>query len=129
MVGERESIGCCWDTSKFIKITKLKKMFSSDNVLVMVLGIFTALGFIIGSTYFVYQMFAKSTKEILVRFILVVFTALVALFIVDKTIAWKVNLIAPEQNEQLFDLIRTLVLMIFSYYFGTKDSGKKNEED
>jgi hypothetical protein len=81
-----------------------------------------------GSTYFVYQMFAKSTKEILVRFILVIFTSLVALYIVDKTIAWKVSLISPEQNEQLFDLIRTLVLMIFSYYFGTKDS-KKNEDE
>jgi hypothetical protein len=32
-----------------------------------------------------------------------------------------------EQNENLFDLIRTLVLMIFSYYFGTKDNGKKDE--
>jgi hypothetical protein len=103
-------------------------MFSSDTLWVMILGIVMALSFIIGSTYFVYKMFAESTKEILVRFILVVFTALVALFIVDKTIAWKVSLIAPEQNEQLFDLIRTLVLMIFSYYFGTKESGKKSEE-
>ncbi len=94
----------------------------------MILGIFTALMFIMGSTYFVYQMFAKSTKEILVRFILVIFTSLVALYIVDKTIAWKVNLISPEQNEQLFDLIRTLVLMIFSYYFGTKDSKKEQDE-
>lgn len=103
-------------------------MFSSGQTWVMILGIFTALIFIMGSTYFVYQMFAKSTKEILVRFILVIFTSLVALYIVDKTIAWKVNLISPEQNEQLFDLIRTLVLMIFSYYFGTKDS-KKNEDE
>jgi len=103
-------------------------MFSSEQTWVMILGIFTALTFIMGSTYFVYQMFAKSTKEILVRFILVIFTSLVALYIVDKTIAWKVNLISPEQNEQLFDLIRTLVLMIFSYYFGTKDS-KKNEDE
>jgi len=102
-------------------------MFSSDQTWVMILGIFTALIFIMGSTYFVYQMFAKNTKEILVRFILVVFTSLVALYIVDKTIAWKVSLISPEQNEQLFDLIRTLVLMIFSYYFGTKES--KKEED
>ena len=94
----------------------------------MILGIFTALTFIMGSTYFVYQMFAKSTKEILVRFILVIFTSLVALYIVDKTIAWKVSLITPDQNEQLFDLIRTLVLMIFSYYFGTKDS-KKNQDE
>jgi hypothetical protein len=103
-------------------------MFSSEYTWVMILGIFTALMFIMGSTYFVYQMFAKSTKEILVRFILVIFTSLVALYIVDKTIAWKVNLISPEQNEQLFDLIRTLVLMIFSYYFGTKDSKKEQDE-
>jgi hypothetical protein len=103
-------------------------MFSSEQTWVMILGIFTALFFIMGSTYFVYQMFAKSTKEILVRFILVIFTSLVALYIVDKTIAWKVSLITPDQNEQLFDLIRTLVLMIFSYYFGTKDS-KKNQDE
>lgn len=103
-------------------------MFSSGQTWVMTLGILMALAFIMGSTYFVYQMFAKSTKEILVRFILVIFTSLVALYIVDKTIAWKVNLISPDQNEQLFDLIRTLVLMIFSYYFGTKDS-KKNQDE
>lgn len=104
-------------------------MFSSGNDLLMVLGIMMALLFIMGSTYFVYQMFAKNTKEILVRFILVVFTSLVALYIVDKTIAWKINLISPEQNEQLFDLIRTLVLMIFSYYFGTKESLKNEKDD
>lgn len=91
----------------------------------MILGIFMGLSFIIGSSYFVFKMFAQGTKEILVRFILVIFTALVALFIVDKTIAWKVALMSEEQSNQLFELIRTLVLMIFSYYFGTKESGKK----
>ena len=95
----------------------------------MILGIFTALIFITGSTYFVFKMFAKNTKDILVRFILVVFTSLVALYIVDKTIAWKVSLITKEQNDQLFDLIRTLVLMIFSYYFGTKDNSKDDKQD
>jgi len=103
-------------------------MFSSANEWVMISGIVMALLFIMGSSYFVYRMFAHGTKEILVRFILIVFTALVALFIVDKTIAWKVSLMSVEQNENLFDLIRTLVLMIFSYYFGTKDSGKKSED-
>lgn len=95
----------------------------------MILGICMALAFIIGSTYFVYQMFAKNTKEILVRFILVIFTSLVALFIVDKTIAWRVQLISEQQNEQLFELIRTLVLMIFSYYFGTKENNRKSDEE
>jgi phosphate starvation-inducible membrane PsiE len=99
-------------------------MFSSGGY-VMVLGIFMALVFIMGSVYLTYKLFAQGTQEILVRFILMIFTALVALFIVDKTIAWKVNLISPEQNKELFDLIKTLVLMIFSYYFGTKEKSSK----
>jgi phosphate starvation-inducible membrane PsiE len=99
-------------------------MFSSGGY-VMILGIFMALGFIMTSVYFTYKLFAQNTQEILVRFILMIFTALVALFIVDKTIAWKINLISPEQNKELFDLIKTLVLMIFSYYFGTKEKSSK----
>lgn len=97
----------------------------SEGGLVMILGICMALAFITLSVYFVYKLFARGTQEILVRFILMIFTALVALFIVDKTVAWKVNLITPEQNKELFDLIKTLILMIFSYYFGTKEKPKE----
>jgi hypothetical protein len=35
-------------------------------------------------------------------------------------IAFKINLLNDEQNNQLFDLIKTLVLMVFAYYFGSK---------
>lgn len=94
-------------------------MFSEGGFL-MVFGILLGLGFIISSIYFVNRIFIKDTQEVLVRFILLVFTALVSLFIVDKVIAFKIKLLADEQNAQLFDLIKTLVLMIFSYYFGTK---------
>jgi len=94
-------------------------MFSEGGI-VMICGILLGLFVIGGSVYFINKMFSNSTQEILVRFILLIFTSLVALFIVDKIIAWKVKLITEEQNSQLFDLIKTLVLMIFSYYFGTK---------
>jgi len=93
---------------------------------IMILGIVLGLGVICGAVYFVHRMFANATQEILVKFILLIFTSLVALFIVDKVIAWKVKLISEEQNNQLFDLIKTLVLMIFTYYFGTK--GNQNED-
>jgi hypothetical protein len=49
----------------------------------------------------------------------------VALFIVDKMIAFRIKLLADDINKELFDLIKTLILMIFSYYFGTKNN--KNE--
>jgi hypothetical protein len=41
-------------------------------------------------------------------------------FVVDKVIAFGLPLLSDHQNDQLFDLIKTLTLMIFSYYFGTK---------
>jgi hypothetical protein len=39
-------------------------MFSYEHLWVMILGICMALGFILGSSYFVYKMFATGTKEI-----------------------------------------------------------------
>ncbi len=92
----------------------------------MIVGILMALTLIIASVYFINKIFVKETKDVLVRFVILVFTSLVALFIVDKVIAFKIKLLPDEQNNQLFDLIKTLVLMIFSYYFGTKTTDKKN---
>ena len=100
-------------------------MFSEGGIL-MVAGILLGLAVIGASVYFVNRLFASHTQEILVRFILLVFTSLVALFIVDKVIAWQVKLLSEEQNSQLFDLIKTLILMIFSYYFGTKEGVETN---
>ena len=97
-------------------------MFSSDNQIVMIFAVLLGLAFIISSLYFVNKMFANDTQEILVRFILLVFTALVGVWVVDKIIAFKIKLLDDEQDKQLFDLIKTLVLLIFSYYFGTKKS-------
>jgi len=97
-------------------------MFASSNIYVMILGILLALAFIISTIIYVNKLFVQSTKDVLVRFIILVFASLVAVFIVDKVIAFKVRLLTDEINNQLFDLIKTLVLMIFSYYFGTQKS-------
>ena len=66
------------------------------------------------SVFYVNRLFFSETKDLLVRFILLVFGALVAVFIVDKVIAFGMPLLSVQQNENLFDLIKTLTLMIFS---------------
>lgn len=104
-------------------------MFSSDNLLVMIFGIILGLFFISSAVYFTNRLFVNKTKDVLVRFIILVFAALVSLFIVDKTIAFKVSLLSDHQNTQLFDLIKTLTLMIFSYYFGTQKSSSENNKN
>lgn len=100
-------------------------MFSEGGY-IMLLGVFFGLAFIILSIYFISRVLVNQSQEILVKFILLIFTSLVALFIIDKVIAFKINLLEPEQNAQLFDLIKTLVLMVFSYYFGTKSVDNKS---
>lgn len=97
----------------------------SEGGFVMILGILLGLSFIIFGIYFVNKIFINDTQEVLVRFILLIFTSLVGLFIIDKIIAFKINLLSENQNDELFDLIKTLVLMIFSYYFGTKKAIEK----
>lgn len=100
-------------------------MFSAGGYY-MIFGILMGLSLIISSVYFVNKIFVNQTKDVLVKFVILIFTALVALFIVDKVIAFKIKLLPDDQNAQLFDLIKTLVLMIFSYYFGTKTVENKN---
>jgi len=102
-------------------------MFSYPNLWVMISGILLGLSVILGGIYFVNKMFVNETKDVLVRFIILVFTSLVCLFIVDKVIAFKIKLLTDDNNNQLFDLIKTLVLMIFSYYFGTKNNSQEKD--
>ena len=103
-------------------------MFSSTSTLVMIFAVMFSMCFIAVGVYYVNRLFVNQTRDILVRFILLVFASLVGVFIVDKVVAFKINLLSEDQNKELFELIKTLVLMIFSYYFGTqKGEGKKED--
>ena len=100
-------------------------MFHNNNLWVVLLGVFTGMSFIMVSVFYVNKLFINHTKDLLVRFILLVFATLVGVFVVDKVIAFGMPLLSENQNDQLFDLIKTLTLMIFSYYFGTQKVDKK----
>ena len=99
-------------------------MFSTGNTWLTTFAVMLGIAFIMAGVYYVNKLFINSTKDILVRFILLVFAALVGVFIVDKVIAFGMPLLSDHQNDQLFDLIKTLTLMIFSYYFGTQKQEK-----
>lgn len=103
-------------------------MFSGTNIFLIISSVLFSMSFIVMSLYYVNKLFANDTKEILVRFILLIFTALVGVWVVDKVIAFKVNLLSEDEDRELFELIKTLVLMIFSYYFGTRNKQENIKE-
>lgn len=100
-------------------------MFSHGNT--MVFGVIFSMLFISLFVYYVNKLFSNQTKDILVRFILLIFASLVGVFIIDKVVAFGMPLLSDHQNQELFDLIKTLTLMIFSYYFGTQKSEKAEQ--
>ena len=104
-------------------------MFNNSNLWVVLLGVFMGMAFIVASVYYVNKLFENQTKDLLVRFILLVFATLVGVFVVDKVIAFGMPLLSVQQNENLFELIKTLTLMIFSYYFGSQRGASKNKQD
>ena len=101
-------------------------MFSQSNIWIVSLAVFFSMSFVALSVHYVNKLFASHTKDLLVRFILIIFAALVAVFIVDKVVAFKIPLLTDKQNDELFELIKTLTLMIFSYYFGSQKSHKSD---
>ena len=52
----------------------------------MVLAVAMSMGFISLSVYYVNKLFVQATRDILVRFILIIFASLVAVFIIDKIV-------------------------------------------
>lgn len=102
-------------------------MFSSPHTFIMVFAVMFSIVFISVGVWYVNKLFSNSTQDILVRFILMVFASLVGVFVVDKVVAFKINLLSEQQNSELFDLIKTLTLMIFSYYFGSQRGIEKKD--
>ena len=93
----------------------------------MVFGVIFSMLFISVFIYYINRLFKNQTKDILVRFILLIFASLVGVFIVDKVVAFGMPLLDDYQNQELFDVIKTLTLMIFSYYFGTQKTAQAND--
>ena len=100
-------------------------MFNHGNT--MVFGVILSMLFISAFVYYINRLFSNQTKDILVRFILLIFASLVGVFIIDKVVAFGMPLLSDHQNQELFDLIKTLTLMIFSYYCGTQKSEKADQ--
>ena len=99
----------------------------AEGGFIMVLAVFLSLGFIGGLVWYVNKHLGDvfKTKEWLTKFVSLLLTALVALFIVDKVVSFKIQLLSDEMSESLFELIKNIVLVVFGYQFGGKTNDRR----
>ena len=104
-------------------------MFSAGGITMIVGVVFSIICIMIFIWYVNTQIVAKNQQEWLTRFTAILLSALLGLFIVDKVIAFKIPLLTPLMSDELFNLIKNIVLIIFGYQFNrTKQTEIKEEE-
>ena len=96
----------------------------------MIVGVFFAIACIVAFIWFVNSKIqAKNQQEWLTKFTAILLSALLGLFVVDKVVAFKIPLLTPQMSDELFNLIKNIVLIIFGYQFNrTKQVDVKEEE-
>lgn len=92
------------------------------NDIMMIVGTIVSLGFIGTFVWYINKHIGDyyKTKEWLTKYVSILLAALVGLFIVDKVIGVKVQLLSEEMSDGLFELIKNVVLIVFGYQFGGK---------
>jgi uncharacterized protein YacL len=91
----------------------------SEGGLVMIFGVLLSLGFISLMVWYVNKHIGGhlTEKEWLTKFVALLLTSLLGLFIVDKLVSFKIQLLSDEMSNSLFELIKNIVLVIFGYQF------------
>lgn len=97
----------------------------------MIFGVILSLGFIgLMVWYFNKGIDSKlKDKEWLTRFVALALIALLGLFIVDKVVSFKIQLLDEKMSDSLFELIKSIVLVVFGYQFGGRMNNKNKEEE
>ena len=91
------------------------------NPFIIAIGSLVGLFSIGYAVWYINKIFAGEIQQSLTKIIVLILVALSMLWIVDKILFVNRNLLTPEQSNSLFDLIKSLALLVFGYYFGTKN--------
>jgi uncharacterized protein YacL len=100
----------------------------SHGGLFMIFGVLVSLGFVFGLVWFVNHQIPVhlKKKDWLTRYVALVLTSLLGVFIVDLLVSWDVKLMSDQMRSDLFELIKNIVLVVFGYQFA---SNKSTDED
>ncbi len=88
----------------------------------MILGVALSIGVVALLVWYVNSIIPQrlGQREWLTRFVALVLTVFLGVFVADVMVSWDVQLMSDDLRRGLFDLIKSIVLVVFGYQFGAK---------
>jgi hypothetical protein len=92
------------------------------NEYTMILGVALSIGVVALLVWYVNSIIPQrlGQREWLTRFVALVLTVFLGVFVADVMVSWDVQLMSDDLRRGLFDLIKSIVLVVFGYQFGAK---------
>lgn len=92
---------------------------------ILIGAIIVGLAVILGLLWFILNMNkTQEPKDRLITLVSTGFIILLGVFLVDKVIAVKVDILSQQDSATLFQYIKDISTLVFGYYFGTQVAKK-----
>jgi len=101
-----------------------------DNEFTMVLGVVLSISVVALLVWYVNSIIPRELgqREWLTRFVALVLTVFLGVFVADVMVSWDVQLMSDDLRRGLFDLIKSIVLVVFGYQFGAKATTTSDDD-
>ncbi len=87
-------------------------------------AIIVSVLFMAAAVYHTNKLFKGEVKDAMTKVVLLILVALTVLWIVDKMVIISRPLLTEKQSQDLFDLLKYLIILIFGVFFGSKQKEK-----
>jgi hypothetical protein len=101
-------------------------MYSTNSILVTILAVTIGLVAVAISVRFLSGVVGKiaGEKKGLIQVVVFGFACLLSVYVVDKIVAFKINILSEAESVGIFNFVKDTTLLVFGFYFGSK-----NKED
>jgi uncharacterized membrane protein YphA (DoxX/SURF4 family) len=97
---------------------------------VMIAGVVLSVAVVGALVWYVNSIIPQTLgqREWLTRFVALVLTVFLGVFVADVMVSWDVQLMSDDLRRGLFDLIKSIVLVVFGYQFGAKATAAGDDD-
>lgn len=92
---------------------------------ITIIGILLSIAALVSLMKYIQQVTSGlQPREYMLKVIFTAFVLIVGVFMIDKVVALRSNLLTDTESNMVFSMIKDVMLIVVSFYFGTQVNNK-----